>query len=98
MFTLMRDPVILPSSRTVIDRATIKSHLLSDSKDPFNRIPLTINEVIPGKPPWCFLLHRIDIGHIDLELKARIDAFVVERRSQKAKSGKPTKDVDVVMD
>ncbi|KAH7915426.1 ubiquitin elongating factor core-domain-containing protein [Hygrophoropsis aurantiaca] len=48
MFTLMRDPVILPSSRAVIDRSTIKSHLLSDTKDPFNRMPLTIEEVIPN--------------------------------------------------
>ncbi|KAH9997987.1 ubiquitin elongating factor core-domain-containing protein [Russula vinacea] len=47
MFTVMRDPVILPISRTVIDRSTIKSHLLSDAKDPFNRTPLTIEEVVP---------------------------------------------------
>jgi len=47
MFTVMRDPVILPTSRTVIDRSTIKSHLLSDAKDPFNRVPLSIEEVIP---------------------------------------------------
>src|SRR5205807_3795681 len=40
MFTVMKDPVRLPSSRTIIDRATIKSHLLSDAKDPFNRMPL----------------------------------------------------------
>ncbi|KAF8442825.1 ubiquitin elongating factor core-domain-containing protein [Boletus edulis BED1] len=75
MFTLMRDPVVLPSSRTVLDRATIKSHLLSDAKDPFNRVPLKISEVIP-----------------DPELKARIDAFVAERRSQRARH-----DSDVVM-
>lgn len=49
MFTVMRDPVRLPSSKTILDRATIKSHLLSDSKDPFNRAPLTIEEVIPGQ-------------------------------------------------
>ena len=49
MFTVMRDPVILPISRIVIDRSTIKSHLLSDAKDPFNRTPLTIDEVIPGE-------------------------------------------------
>jgi ubiquitin conjugation factor E4 B len=30
-----------------MDRATIKSHLLSDTKDPFNRMPLTIEDVIP---------------------------------------------------
>lgn len=35
MFTLMEDPVILPSSRVSIDRSTIKAHLLSDSTDPF---------------------------------------------------------------
>ncbi|KAI9458816.1 ubiquitin elongating factor core-domain-containing protein [Russula earlei] len=48
MCTIMRDPVILPTSRTVIDRSTIKSHLLSDAKDPFNRAPLSIEEVIPN--------------------------------------------------
>ena len=48
LYTVMKDPVTLPSSRQVVDRATIKSHLLSDSKDPFNRAPLKIEEVIPS--------------------------------------------------
>jgi ubiquitin conjugation factor E4 B len=48
MYTLMEDPVILPTSRTTVDRSTIQSHLLSDSTDPFNRMPLTINMVIDG--------------------------------------------------
>ncbi|EGC28981.1 hypothetical protein DICPUDRAFT_59083 [Dictyostelium purpureum] len=39
--TLMTDPVILPSSKTVIDRQTILRHLLSDQTDPFNRSVLT---------------------------------------------------------
>jgi ubiquitin conjugation factor E4 B len=69
MFTVMRDPVCLPSSKTILDRATIKSHLLSDSKDPFNRAPLTIEEVVPVP-----------------ELKARIQAFLIERRTKKASS------------
>ncbi|TFY76233.1 hypothetical protein EWM64_g7779 [Hericium alpestre] len=47
MFTVMRDPVILPTSRAIVDRSTIKSHLLSDSKDPFNRMPLSIEDVEP---------------------------------------------------
>ncbi|TIB05941.1 hypothetical protein E3P96_00778 [Wallemia ichthyophaga] len=47
MATLMRDPVILPGSKAVLDRSTIKSHLLSDSTDPFNRSPLTIDQVEP---------------------------------------------------
>jgi len=81
MFTLMRDPVILPSSQVVVDRGTIKSHLLSDTTDPFNRNPLSINEVMA-----------------DVELKARIDAFVAERRGQKTRSDQLTEDADVVMD
>ncbi|TIC23758.1 hypothetical protein E3Q12_01831 [Wallemia mellicola] len=47
MATLMRDPVILPGSKAVLDRSTIKSHLLSDNTDPFNRSPLTIDQVVP---------------------------------------------------
>lgn len=50
MYTLMEDPVILPSSKVSIDRSTIRSHLLSDPNDPFNRAPLKIEEVVPGKP------------------------------------------------
>lgn len=46
--TLMEDPVILPTSKTVIDRSTIRSHLLSDPNDPFNRAPLKIEDVIPN--------------------------------------------------
>ncbi|KAJ5938747.1 hypothetical protein N7466_001881 [Penicillium verhagenii] len=46
MYTLMEDPVILPSSRMTMDRATIRSHLLSDPNDPFNRVPLTMEDII----------------------------------------------------
>ena len=49
MYTLMEDPVILPASRTTVDRSTIRSHLLSDPNDPFNRQPLKIEDVIPSK-------------------------------------------------
>ena len=49
MATLMRDPVTLPSSNVNIDRSTIKSHLLSDNKDPFNRAPLSIEEVVSSE-------------------------------------------------
>lgn len=47
MYTLMEDPVILPASRMSIDRSTIRSHLLSDPHDPFNRVPLKMEDVIP---------------------------------------------------
>ena len=46
MYSLMSDPVILPSSKISIDRSTIRSHLLSDPNDPFNRAPLKIDQVI----------------------------------------------------
>jgi len=48
MYTLMEDPVRLPVSKIVIDRSTIRSHLLSDPHDPFNRVPLKIEDVIPA--------------------------------------------------
>lgn len=44
----MKDPVILPSSRNIVDRAMIVQHLLSDPTDPFNRDPLTVDDLIPG--------------------------------------------------
>ncbi|KAH8428718.1 ubiquitin-ubiquitin ligase UFD2 [Aspergillus melleus] len=47
MYTLMEDPVILPGSRVSIDRSTIRSHLLSDPHDPFNRVPLKMEDVTP---------------------------------------------------
>lgn len=63
MYTLMRDPVTLPSSRVVVDRATIKSHLLSDTKDPFNRVPLSMDDVIAST---CFSAgYRCQCSHID---------------------------------
>ncbi|KAI9886767.1 MAG: Aminolevulinate dehydratase [Watsoniomyces obsoletus] len=48
MFSLMEDPVILPTSNVSVDRSTIRSHLLSDPNDPFNRVPLAIEDVKPN--------------------------------------------------
>jgi len=45
MSILMTDPVRLPSSKQVVDRSTIARHLLSDQSDPFNRAPLTMDQV-----------------------------------------------------
>ncbi|CAG9864352.1 unnamed protein product [Phyllotreta striolata] len=49
MSTLMNDPVILPSSKQIVDRSTIARHLLSDQTDPFNRSPLSMDQVVPHK-------------------------------------------------
>nr|XP_027203442.1 ubiquitin conjugation factor E4 A-like [Dermatophagoides pteronyssinus] len=47
MSTLMSDPVILPNSHKILDRATITRHLLSDHTDPYTRTPLTMDMLIP---------------------------------------------------
>jgi len=48
LYEIMEDPVILPGSQISIDRRSITTHLLSDATDPFNRKPLTIDQVIPN--------------------------------------------------
>jgi ubiquitin conjugation factor E4 A len=47
MSSIMMNPVILPSSRVTVDRSTIARHLLSDQSDPFNRSPLTMEDILP---------------------------------------------------
>merc|ERR1712083_1033797 len=44
MSIIMMDPVLLPSSKQIVDRSTIARHLLSDQSDPFNRAPLTMDQ------------------------------------------------------
>ena len=44
----MTDPVTLPTSKTVMDRTSITQYLLSDSRDPWNRAPLKITDVVPN--------------------------------------------------
>jgi ubiquitin conjugation factor E4 B len=45
---LMDDPVLLPSSKQIVDRNSIVTHLMSDPKDPFDRSPLTLEMLIPA--------------------------------------------------
>ncbi|CAD5121237.1 DgyrCDS9770 [Dimorphilus gyrociliatus] len=47
MDTLMKDPVKLPTSGHIMDRAIIMRHLLNVQSDPFNRQPLTENQLEP---------------------------------------------------
>lgn len=84
IFTLMEDPVILPASRMSIDRATIRSHLLSDPNDPFNRVPLKIEDVIPSK----YFSQRVGLqyranNHTDTALKEEIQKFKTDRVEQR---------------
>jgi ubiquitin conjugation factor E4 B len=55
----MKDPVELPSSRNIVDYMTIskvsnyslhvEKHLMNEPNDPFNRSPLTLDQLIPRK-------------------------------------------------
>ncbi len=64
MFTLMTDPVRLPTSGTIMDRQHIARALLDNPQDPFSRQPLTAAQLEP-----------------EVDLKARIDAYVAEKRA-----------------
>lgn len=44
---IMLDPVMLPTSGIVIDRKNIERHLMSEPNDPFNRAPLTKEQLVP---------------------------------------------------
>lgn len=45
---LMEDPVVLPTSNMIVDRSTIRAHLLGDKRDPFSRAPLSMDMIKPG--------------------------------------------------
>ncbi|KAF4033007.1 U-box domain [Phytophthora infestans] len=47
VFTLMKDPVLLPSGYTM-DRSCITQHLMNDQSDPFTRVPLTVDQLQPN--------------------------------------------------
>jgi ubiquitin conjugation factor E4 B len=66
LFTLMTDPVLLPTSQIVIDRSTITAHLLNDPHDPFNRQPLRSEDLLPCPS----------------ELKTRLDLYLAQRRGR----------------
>ena len=68
MATLMKDPVILPTSKQTVDRSTIRSHLLSDPQDPFNRAPLKIEDVIDDVE----MKKKVDEFLADAKAKARV--------------------------
>ena len=47
MDTLMEDPVLLPPSGNIMERAIILRHLLNSQTDPFNRQQLTEADLVP---------------------------------------------------
>jgi len=47
MSEIMVDPVLLPTSNTVMDRKVIERHIMSNDDDPFNRQPLAVKDLVP---------------------------------------------------
>merc|ERR1712039_48594 len=47
MSEIMEDPVLLPTSNTIIDRKVIERHIMSNDDDPFNRLPLGVKDLVP---------------------------------------------------
>ena len=45
MSTLIEEPVMLPSTKIIMDKNVIARHLISDPHDPFNRDSLTLEEL-----------------------------------------------------
>ena len=46
MHELMSDPVMLPSSKVILDRKTVLRHLVKSNCDPFDRQILKENDLI----------------------------------------------------
>lgn len=57
IFTMMENPVKLPTSGHTMDFKYIKQMLLNDERDPINRKPLKISDLVPDED----LKRRIEI-------------------------------------
>jgi ubiquitin conjugation factor E4 B len=75
----MSDPVRLPSGQ-IMERKNILRHLLSDKTNPYNRQPLTEEELVDGKF-LCSIL--VNISCLVPELRERIQAWKAEQRKKK---------------
>jgi len=47
MSEIMEDPVLLPTSQTIMDRKVIERHIMSNDDDPFNRAHLSVDDLVP---------------------------------------------------
>jgi ubiquitin conjugation factor E4 B len=79
----MTDPVILPSGVTM-DRSVITKHLLNSSTDPFNRLPLTPEQLVPGKRMTLFrsLIECLVLYFLAVQLKEEIDNWIRDKKNR----------------
>ncbi|PIO70948.1 u-box domain protein [Teladorsagia circumcincta] len=89
MDTLMEDPVRLPSGH-IMDRKHIMRHLLSSQTNPFNRAPLTEEELEPelmslrhkNIGSYDYKLHKLDQGPSNTVTLSRDEALRFYRQMQ----------------
>ena len=82
---LMEDPVILPTTHINIDRKTIEDCLLRNPTDPFNRNPLTKEELIPNVE----LKKKIDeYKNKKLKEKQKLNKIEKEKEEEKKEENK----------
>ncbi|GAA5956492.1 hypothetical protein JCM8115_000586 [Rhodotorula mucilaginosa] len=93
-YDIMRDPVVLPSSRTIVDRSTIKQHYLSDPTDPFNRQPLKWEDIVDAtemrEQIQKFLAER-KAKHVEASLAEHETAAASESTAAPAQGDEPMK-------
>lgn len=46
---LMSDPVMLPNSRMILDRSNVERLLQEKPVDPYDRTPLTVDQLVPRR-------------------------------------------------
>jgi len=100
MDTLMTDPVILPSGN-IMDRPIILRHLLNSQTDPFNRIPLTEDQLIPGKEMFE-IIHVINTLYSNKQMQCRVEGLYpniifshrIEAENGQVDEGKILKKID----
>ena len=84
VYELMDDPVILPSSHINIDRKTIEEFLITRPEDPFNRQPLTKEELKPNEE----LKKRIE------EYKLMKRQSLLKKNNEKKEKNKENKEIN----
>lgn len=85
MDTLMTDPVRLPSGE-IMDRIVITRHLLNSATNPFNRLPLTLDQLVPGLYSVYTIspyIKSLTFFYVVPELKDRIIAWKYAKNSKR---------------
>jgi ubiquitin conjugation factor E4 B len=78
----MTDPVILPSG-VIMDRSVITKHLLNSSTDPFNRLPLTVEQLVPGKTNlFIIYFYILFLFYLAVQLKEDIDNWIRDKKTR----------------